>query len=147
MAVVAVVYGSTSDEGVMKEACEILDEFGVRYEQAVLSAHRQPDKTAGFAKTAAERGIKVIIAGASLSAALPGVIASHTTVPVIGVPIAGAPLNGVDALYSIVQMPKGIPVAAVGISNAKNAALLAVQILALSDAALAEKLVRYRLNL
>jgi phosphoribosylaminoimidazole carboxylase PurE protein len=128
----------------MQGACEALDEFGVGYETFVVSAHRQPEKTADFARSAASRGIRVIIAGAGLSAALPGMIASHTALPVIGVPIAGGPLNGVDALYSIVQMPGGIPVATVGISNARNAALLAVEILALSDDALAAKLNEYR---
>ncbi len=141
---VAVVYGSTSDEGVMKDAFDILNEFGVEFESSVISAHRQPEKTAEYAKMAAGKGIKVIIAGAGLSAALPGVIASHTTLPVIGVPVAGGALNGVDALYSIVQMPKGIPVATVGISNAKNAALLSIQILALSNPDLAEKIVDFR---
>lgn len=146
MAEVAVIYGSNSDEEVMQGAFDVLDEFGVEFESAVLSAHRQPDKTAEFAKTAANKGIKVIIAGAGLAAALPGVIASHTTLPVIGVPVAGGSLNGIDALYSIVQMPKGIPVAAVGISNAKNAALLAIQILALSDSNLSKKITEYRKN-
>ena len=125
----------------------MLDEYGVSYEENVLSAHRQPEKTADYAGSAKSRGIKVIIAGAGLSAALPGVVAAHTTLPVIGVPIAGGPLNGVDALYSIVQMPKGIPVATVGISNAKNAALLAVAILAVSDENLAAKLETYRESL
>ena len=147
MAEVAVLYGSKSDESVVKEAWEILDEFGVEYETAVLSAHRQPEATAEFASSAAGRGIKVIIAGAGLAAALPGVIASHTILPVIGIPIAGGPLNGADALYSIVQMPKGVPVATVGISNAKNAALLAIQILSLSDSKLSKKLIEYRKNL
>ena len=146
MTEVAVIYGSNSDEEVMQGAFDVLDEFGVEFESAVLSAHRQPDKTAEFAKTAANKGIKVIIAGAGLAAALPGVIASHTTLPVIGVPVAGGSLNGIDALYSIVQMPKGIPVAAVGISNAKNAALLAIQILALSDSNLSKKITEYRKN-
>ncbi|MFC1528535.1 5-(carboxyamino)imidazole ribonucleotide mutase [Candidatus Latescibacterota bacterium] len=141
---VAVVYGSTSDETIMKGALEILDEFGIEYERRVISAHRQPEETAQFAKSAGSRGIRVIIAGAGLSAALPGVIASHTTLPVIGVPIGTGPLNGVDALYSIVQMPKGIPVATVGISNAKNAAILAVQILAVSDERLTEKITDFR---
>ena len=144
MAKIAVVYGSTSDDKIMQGAFEILDEFGVSYESAVISAHRQPEKTADFAKNAASNGIKVIIAGAGLAAALPGVIAAHTTLPVIGVPIGAGALNGVDALYSIVQMPKGIPVATVGISNAKNAALLAVEILALADDELAGKLLEYR---
>ncbi len=141
---VAVVFGSTSDSNTMQSAFETLKEFDVAYEDHVLSAHRQPEATAEFATNAASRGIKVIIAGAGLAAALPGVIAAHTTLPVIGVPIAGGPLNGVDALYAIVQMPKGVPVATVGISNAKNAALLAIEILALSNAGLAGKLVEYR---
>jgi len=144
MAKIAVVYGSTSDDKIMQGAFEILDEFGVSYESAVISAHRQPEKTADFAQNAASNGIKVIIAGAGLAAALPGVIAAHTTIPVIGVPIGGGALNGVDALYAIVQMPKGIPVATVGISNAKNAALLAVEILAVADDELAGKLQEYR---
>lgn len=144
MATVAVIYGSTSDEVIMKSAVDTLIEFGVPYEMKVLSAHRQPEATAEFAATAAGRGLKVIIAGAGLAAALPGVVAAHTTLPVIGVPIGGGPLNGVDALYAIVQMPKGVPVATVGISNAKNAALLAVEILALSDDALAAKLAGHR---
>ena len=144
---VAVIYGSISDEEVMRGAINVLEKFGIDYEHKVLSAHRQPEETAQFAQTAASRGIKVIIAGAGLSAALPGVVASHTTLPVIGVPIGAGPLNGVDALYSIVQMPKGIPVATVGISNAKNAGLLAVQILALADETLQEKLKEYRKKL
>ena len=129
MADVAVIYGSSSDEDIMRKAWELLDEFGVTYEHKVLSAHRQPGETAGFAKEVESRGVKVIIAGAGLAAALPGVVASHTTIPVIGVPIAGGPLNGVDALYSIVQMPKGVPVATVGIDNGQNAAYLAIRIL------------------
>ena len=141
---ISVVYGSKSDKGIMQEALNVLEEFGIDYEKMVISAHRQPEETAHFAKNAASRGIKVIIAGAGLSAALPGVIASHTTLPVIGVPICSGPLNGVDALYSIVQMPGGIPVAAVGISNAKNAALLAIQILAIADENLTAKIEDYR---
>ena len=144
---VSVVYGSASDAEVMKAAVETLDEFGVEHETRVISAHRQPEATAEFAKNASARGVLVIIAGAGLSAALPGVIAAHTVLPVIGVPIAGGPMNGVDALYSIVQMPKGVPVAAVGISNARNAALLAVEILALSDPALRGKLVEFKRKL
>jgi phosphoribosylaminoimidazole carboxylase PurE protein len=144
MAEVAVVYGSKSDEEVMKSAFDVLNEFGITFESKILSAHRQPEETAEFAKNVSAAGFKIIIAGAGLSAALPGVIASHTLLPVIGVPIGGGHLNGVDALYSIVQMPKGIPVATVGISNAKNAALLAVEILALSDKSLTGKLTEYR---
>jgi len=146
MPTVGVVYGSTSDEKVMQGALDVLDTFGIDYERTVLSAHRQPEETAEFARTARDRGIRVIIAGAGLAAALPGVVAAHTTLPVIGVPVGGGPLNGVDALYSIVQMPKGIPVATVGISNAKNAALLAVEILALSDESLVGRLADYRKN-
>jgi len=141
---VAIVYGSKSDENIMKDACDILDEFGIIYEQKVMSAHRQPVMVADFSSNAYKNGFKVIIAGAGLSAALPGVVASHTILPVIGVPIGGGHLNGVDALYSIVQMPKGIPVGTVGISNAKNAALLAVEILAVSDENLCGKLIEYR---
>jgi 5-(carboxyamino)imidazole ribonucleotide mutase len=144
MAEIAVIYGSTSDAAVMQEAVDVLNEFGVSSEIRVLSAHRQPEATAEFAANAAGRGIKVIIAGAGLAAALPGVIASHTILPVIGVPLARGPLNGTDALYAIVQMPKGIPVATVGISNAINGALLAVEILSLSDTQLASKLIEYR---
>jgi phosphoribosylaminoimidazole carboxylase PurE protein len=144
---VAVVYGSVSDEAVMQEAFDILSEFGIDFEKLIISAHRQPEKTAEFAQNASRKGIKVIIAGAGLAAALPGVIASHTIIPVIGVPIGGGPLNGVDALYSIVQMPKGIPVAAVGISNARNAALLALAILAIDDDILSVKLTDYRKKL
>ena len=144
MSEVAIVYGSMSDEKVMQGAFDILDEFGIEYESSVISAHRQPEKTAEFASGASSRGVKVIIAGAGLAAALPGVVAAHTTLPVIGVPVGGGPLNGVDALYAIVQMPKGVPVATVGISNASNAALLALRILALADDALAVKLEEYR---
>jgi len=144
MAEVAIVYGSKSDEGIMRDALEVLDEFGIEYETMIVSAHRQPDKTAEFARAAAGRGVRIIIAGAGLAAALPGVIAAHTSLPVIGVPIGGGPLNGVDALYAIVQMPKGVPVATVGISNARNAGLLAVRILALSDKNLSLKLEEYR---
>ena len=147
MSKVAVVYGSTSDEQIMEDAFVIFDEFGIEYDRMVLSAHRQPEKTAEFAKNAVSKGVKIIIAGAGLSAALPGVIASHTIVPVIGVPIGAGPLNGLDALYSIVQMPKGIPVATVGISNSRNAALLAVEILALSDEQLAQKIYAFRQKL
>ncbi len=146
MAQVGVVYGSTSDEKVMQGALDVLDSFGISHEAHVLSAHRQPDETAEFARGARSRGIKVIIAGAGLAAALPGVVAAHTTLPVIGVPVGGGPLNGVDALYAIVQMPKGVPVATVGISNAKNAALLAIEILAIADESLEDRLLEYRKN-
>lgn len=127
---VAIMMGSDSDLPVMREAAQALKEFGIDYEVAILSAHRAPEETADFARTAHSRGIRVIIAGAGMAAHLPGVVASMTELPVIGVPIASGPLEGQDALYSIVQMPKGIPVATVAISNAYNAGILAAQILA-----------------
>ena len=136
--------GSASDEGVMAKATAILDELGIAHEMVVSSAHRNPKRTAAWASEAADRGFKVLIAGAGLAAALPGVVAAHTTLPVIGVPIASGALNGVDSLYSIVQMPPGIPVATVGIDNSRNAAVLAAEIIALSDADVAAALKRYR---
>ena len=141
---VGIIMGSKSDEPVMMKANAILDEFGIGYESVVSSAHRNPERTATWARAAAGRGLQVLIAGAGMSAALPGVIAAHSTLPVVGVPIASGALNGVDALYSIVQMPPGIPVATVGIDNARNAALLAVAILALQDSDLQVALERYR---
>ena len=128
--VVVVVMGSESDKPVMQDAVGVLKEAGIAYEVLVMSAHRTPDKVAEFAKGAKKRGIKVIIAGAGLAAALPGMIAAYTDLPVIGVPIATGTLGGLDALLSIAQMPKGVPVATVGINNAKNAGLLALRILA-----------------
>jgi phosphoribosylaminoimidazole carboxylase PurE protein len=125
--------GSKSDEPTMQKAAAILDELGIAYDMTVCSAHRNPARTTEYANTAKERGLKVIIAGAGLAAALPGVLAAHTTLPIIGVPIASGALNGLDALYAIVQMPPGVPVACVGIDNARNAAVLAAQILALGD--------------
>jgi 5-(carboxyamino)imidazole ribonucleotide mutase len=127
---VAIMMGSDSDLPVMKEAAQILKDFGIGYEMVVLSAHRAPEETAQFASSARKRGIRVIIAGAGGAAHLPGVVAAMTELPVIGVPVANGPLQGQDALYSIVQMPKGIPVATVAIGNAHNAGILAVQILA-----------------
>ena len=141
---VGIIMGSASDEAVMKKAEEVLDELGVGFETQVCSAHRNPQRTAEYATGAAERGLKVLIAGAGLAAALPGVLAAHTTLPVIGVPIAASSLGGADSLYSIVQMPPGIPVATVGIDNARNAAMLAAQILALSDSAVGEAIDKYR---
>ena len=141
---VAIVMGSKSDMPVMESAVEILQRFGVPYEVRVMSAHRTPVEVSNFASNAVQRGIKVIIAGAGGAAHLPGVIAAHTTLPVIGVPIASSPLHGIDALHSIVQMPRGIPVATVGVDNAVNAAQLAIAILALNDAELSTKLERYR---
>ncbi|PIU29089.1 MAG: 5-(carboxyamino)imidazole ribonucleotide mutase [Candidatus Hydromicrobium americanum] len=144
---VAIVMGSVSDETVMKKASDVLKEFGVDYEINVLSAHRMPNKTREFAKSVKDKGIEVIIAGAGESAHLPGVIASYTTVPVIGVPIKASDLGGLDSLLSIVQMPSGVPVACMSIDGAKNAALLAIQILALKYDDLAEKLKKYKAKL
>ncbi|MBA7572915.1 N5-carboxyaminoimidazole ribonucleotide mutase [subsurface metagenome] len=144
---VAIVMGSLSDETVMKKASDVLKEFGVAYEINVLSAHRMPNKTREFAKSAKDKGIEVIIAGAGKAAHLPGVIASYTTVPVIGVPIKTSDLGGLDSLLSIVQMPSGVPVACMAIDGAKNAALLAIQILALKYDDLAEKLKKYKAKL
>ncbi|MBT9176460.1 MAG: N5-carboxyaminoimidazole ribonucleotide mutase [Firmicutes bacterium] len=139
---VAVIMGSTSDWPVMQEACRILRELDVPYIAKVISAHRTPELMAEFSKSATDTGIKVIIAGAGGAAHLPGMVASHTLLPVIGVPIPTEHLRGLDSLLSIVQMPAGVPVAtvAVGIAGAKNAALLACQMLALEDEALREKL-------
>jgi 5-(carboxyamino)imidazole ribonucleotide mutase len=139
--------GSKSDWPVMKGARESLDGFGVSTEVRVLSAHRTPDAAAGYAKEVASRGIEVIIAGAGGAAHLPGVLAAHTTLPVIGVPVANGPLAGVDALLAIVQMPKGIPVATVGVGRADNAGLLAIAMMALADHELAARLVEYRRSL
>jgi len=132
---VAVVMGSKSDQPVMEEAIAVLKEAGIAHEVLVMSAHRHPEKVAEFAKGAKARGLKVIIAGAGLAAALPGMIAAYTDLPVIGVPIASGALGGMDALLSIVQMPKGVPVAAVGVNSARNAALLALRILNLCQSA------------
>ena len=135
--------GSTSDLPVMEKACKQLDELQIPFEVNALSAHRTPDAVEQFARTAKERGVKVIIAAAGMAAALPGVIAASTTLPVIGVPIKGM-LDGLDALLSIVQMPPGIPVATVSVTGAQNAAILAVQMLALSDEAIAGRLTAYK---
>lgn len=135
--------GSTSDLPVMEKACQLLDQLQVPFEVNALSAHRTPDQVEQFARGARERGIRVIIAAAGMAAALPGVIAANTTLPVIGVPVKGM-LDGLDALLSIVQMPPGIPVATVGINAAQNAALLAVQMLSLSNQELADRLLTYK---
>ena len=139
---VAVLMGSESDREVMTNTAETLEKYGVECDVVVASAHRTPDKTREYARTAEERGIKVIIAGAGAAAHLPGAVAAHTKLPVIGVPLAGTSLGGLDALLSIVQMPKGVPVAtmAIGKAGAINAAMFAVQILALEDTELAKKL-------
>ncbi len=141
---VAIVMGSKSDTAVAGKAEKILEEFGVEFETFVISAHRNPNKIKNFAQTAEENGFSVIIAIAGLAAHLPGVLASLTVLPVIGVPVESGPLRGQDALYAIVQMPSGIPVAAVGINNAKNAALFAVQILSTRDVMLCGAMKEYR---
>jgi len=138
--IVGVVMGSDSDWPTMKEATEILDHFDVPYEKKVVSAHRTPDVMADYGKEAAERGLKIIIAGAGGAAHLPGMLASHTSLPVIGVPIKTTALGGLDSLYSIVQMPNGIPVATVAIGKAKNAGLLAIRMLGMTNEVLSEKL-------
>jgi len=146
-AVVGIVLGSDSDLPVMEETARILDDFGVSYEMTIASAHRSPDLAAEYARSAEERGIEVIIAGAGMAAHLPGVLAAYTCLPVIGVPLAGGALNGMDALYSIVQMPPGVPVATVAVNGARNAALLAVQILGLKDEKLRERFRSYKQSL
>lgn len=142
--IVGIVMGSDSDLAVMDKAAEVLKELNIPYEMDISSAHRLPDKTADYAKTARERGIEVIIAGAGMAAHLAGVIAAHTTLPVIGVPIKSGALNGVDSLYSTVQMPPGIPVATVAIDGTKNAAYLACSILSIKYPEVAEKLESFR---
>jgi 5-(carboxyamino)imidazole ribonucleotide mutase len=141
---VGIIMGSDSDLPVMKAAAEILDQFEVEYELTVVSAHRTPDRLYNYAETAEDKGLDVIIAGAGGAAHLPGMVAAVTAVPVIGVPVKTSKLSGLDSLYSIVQMPPGVPVATVAINGAKNAALLAVQILARSDEKLNKKQKEYR---
>jgi len=148
-AIVGILMGSDSDWEVMSTAAARLDRFGVPYEVMVTSAHRAPDRTAEYARTARERGLKVVIAGAGVAAHLAGVVAAHTTLPVLGVPLESGSLRGIDALLSTVQMPPGVPVGtlAVGKAGAENAAILAVQILAVADAALAAKLSDFKADL
>jgi 5-(carboxyamino)imidazole ribonucleotide mutase len=141
---VGILMGSESDLPVMERAMEVLKEMGVPFEMEISSAHRLPEKTTKYAKRARGRGIEVLIAGAGMAAHLAGVLASHTTLPVIGVPIKSGALNGADALYSTVQMPPGIPVATVGIDGAKNAAYLACEILSIKYPEIAEKLEDFR---
>ena len=141
---VGIIMGSDSDLPVMQEAAKILDEFTVPYELTIVSAHRTPKRLFEFAESAISRGLKIIIAGAGGAAHLPGMTAAFTTLPVIGVPVQSKTLNGVDSLYSIVQMPKGIPVATVAINGAANAGLLAISILATNDVELSRKLILYR---
>ncbi len=144
---VGIIMGSDSDWPTLQAAADICREFGVACEVRVVSAHRTPDDMARYAKTAAGRGLRVIIAGAGGAAHLPGMVASHTPLPVIGVPVESKALKGMDSLLSIVQMPGGVPVACVAIGGGKNAGLLAVQILGASDGALREKMSRYKTDL
>ncbi|MDK2882549.1 MAG: 5-(carboxyamino)imidazole ribonucleotide mutase [Bacillota bacterium] len=141
---VGIVLGSDSDLSLGREAAKVLASFGVPYELVLASAHRSPDKASRYAREASGRGLKVIIAIAGLAAHLPGVLAAQTTLPVIGVPVPAGTLGGLDALLSTAQMPSGVPVATVGIGAAKNAALLAVAILATTDSGLAARLAQYR---
>ena len=147
MAQVGIVMGSDSDLSVMKKAAEVLDEFGISYEMNIISAHREPDLFFAWAKGAKDRGIKVIIAGAGMAAHLPGMCAALFPLPVIGVPMHTTSLGGRDSLYSIVQMPSGIPVATVAIGGGKNAGILAAKILAVSDADLLKRLKDYSANM
>ena len=147
MSLVGVIMGSKTDEPLMQPALEILQQLGIEYEVSVISAHRTPDKAREYGLKAEERGIDVIIAGAGGAAHLPGVIASWTTLPVVGVPLATSKLSGVDALYAVVQMPGGIPVACVAIDGAKNAALLAAAIISLKDAKVRAAYKQYRKKL
>jgi phosphoribosylaminoimidazole carboxylase PurE protein len=143
---VLVVMGSKSDQSIMARGSEILKKFKIPYQMEICSAHRNPEKTKSLAKSAEKKGIKVIIAGAGMAAHLPGVIASHTNLPVIGVPLSASSLLGMDSLLSIVQMPSGVPVAtmAIGEAGAKNAVILAIQILALSDEKLKKRLEKFK---
>ena len=145
--IVSIIMGSTSDLPIMEKAMKFLDDMQVPFEVNALSAHRTPEAVEQFAKNAQSRGIRVIIAGAGMAAALPGVIAASTELPVIGVPIKGSVLDGMDALYSILQMPPGIPVATVAINGAMNAAILACQMIALADEQLAQKMHDYKAGL
>jgi phosphoribosylaminoimidazole carboxylase PurE protein len=146
---VLIVMGSRKDQEIMLKGAEILEKFKIPYQMEVSSAHRHPERTKRLAQSAERKGVKVIIAGAGMAAHLPGVIASHTTLPVIGVPLSSSPLSGVDSLFSMVQMPSGVPVAtmAIGEAGAKNAAILAVEILALSDDKLRKSLEKFKKEL
>ena len=147
MATVSIVMGSDSDMPVMAKAADVLEELGISYEMRIISAHREPDEFFEYAKTAEERGVKVIIAGAGMAAHLPGMCAALFPMPVIGIPMHTTSLGGRDSLYSIVQMPSGIPVATVAINGGQNAGLLAAKILATSDASLLSKLKAYSLKM
>lgn len=144
---VSIIMGSTSDLPVMEKACQFFEEMEIPFEVNALSAHRTPAEVSEFARNAHSRGIEVIIAGAGMAAALPGVIAAETHLPLIGVPIKGSVLEGLDATLAILQMPPGIPVATVAINGAQNAAILAAQIMANGDAALREKMIAYKQGL
>ncbi|MCK4225065.1 MAG: 5-(carboxyamino)imidazole ribonucleotide mutase [candidate division Zixibacteria bacterium] len=143
---ILVIMGSKSDQHAMLKSIEILKRFKIPYQVEICSAHRNPEKTKGLAKSAEKKGIDVIIAGAGMAAHLPGVIASYTNLPVIGVPLSASPLSGIDSLFSIVQMPSGVPVAtmSIGEAGAQNAAILAIQILALSDEKLKKRLEKFK---
>lgn len=141
---VGIIMGSRTDLETMRQAAEVLAEFGVPYEMRVVSAHRTPADMAEYGRTAHERGIRVIIAGAGGAAHLPGMVAAHSPLPVIGVPVVATALGGIDALLSIVQMPKGVPVATVAIGGGRNAGLLAVQILASADPALRDAVIAFK---
>ena len=145
--IVSIIMGSTSDLPVMEKACQFFEEMEIPFEVNALSAHRTPAEVSDFARNAKGRGIKVIIAGAGMAAALPGVIAAETPLPVIGVPIKGSCLEGLDATFAIMQMPPGIPVATVAINGAQNAAILAMQMMALGDSAMMQKLEAYKAGL
>ncbi len=144
---VSIIMGSTSDLPVMEKACQFLDEQEIPFEVNALSAHRTPAEVSDFARNAHKRGIKVIIAGAGMAAALPGVIAAESPLPVIGVPIKGSVLDGMDATFAIMQMPPGIPVATVAINGAQNAAVLAMQIMAVGDEAMQQRMIAYKESL
>tara|TARA_B100000214_G_scaffold303680_1_gene234395 strand:+ start:1282 stop:1731 length:450 start_codon:yes stop_codon:yes gene_type:complete len=141
---VGILMGSTSDESKMSKAKETLEEFGIKYEWKVLSAHRNPDKVVNLVSTARENGFVAFICGAGMAAHLAGVVAAHTTLPVVGVPLSGGALNGQDALYATVQMPKGVPVATVAIDGSQNAALLVLQMIGINNSEIAEKLRIYK---
>ena len=145
--IIGIIMGSDSDLPTMQAAADICEEFGVPYEIRIVSAHRTPDEMANYGKTAHSRGIKVIIAGAGGAAHLPGMTAAYSPLPVIGVPVQSKALSGLDSLLSIVQMPGGVPVATVAIGNAKNAGLLAVEILSIADLELQNKLIEYKKNM
>ncbi|MCA1823398.1 MAG: 5-(carboxyamino)imidazole ribonucleotide mutase [Mycobacteriales bacterium] len=141
---VSIIYGSVSDHDTMAQAGAMLERFGVTYDEVSISAHRAPRRLLDWLSDLEVRGVEVVIAGAGMSAALPGVVAAHTVLPVIGVPIRGGALDGLDSLLAIAQMPPGVPVACVGLDNAKNAAVLAVQILAVKDADLRARLWKFK---